>query len=52
VAHAFTYVVEIAVGLACLGAAAGARARSRALAVVLLVAGLAATVHGIVALAA
>jgi len=51
VAGTTTYVVEVLVGLACLGAAAGSRRRSVCLAGVLLVAGLAATIHGIVALA-
>jgi hypothetical protein len=50
-ARTVTYVVEVAVGLACFGAAAGAWRRSRVLGAVLVVAGLAATVHGIVALA-
>ena len=50
VARTATYVVEIAVGLACFAAAAGARARSRALAAILVLAGLAATIHGAVAL--
>jgi hypothetical protein len=51
VARTTTYVVEIAVGIACLGAAWGAFRRSRWLTVALVVAGLAATVHGTVALA-
>jgi hypothetical protein len=51
VAETTTFVVEILVGLACLGAAAGARRRSMWLAGLLLVAGLAAVIHGIAALA-
>ena len=51
VARTTTYVIEIAVGLACLGAAIGARRRSLWLALALVAAGLAATLHGIVALA-
>jgi hypothetical protein len=51
VARTTTYVIEIAVGLACLGAAIGAARRSKWLGAVLVVAGLAATAHGIVALA-
>ena len=47
-----TSAIEIAVGVACLGAAAGAWRRSRWLAAVLVAAGLAAVIHGIVALAA
>jgi len=52
VAETATYAIEIAVGLACLGAAAGARRRSGWLAAALVVAGLAAMLHGIAALAA
>jgi len=52
VAGPTTYGIEIAVGLACLGAAAGARGRSRWLWAGLLAAGLAAVIHGIVALIA
>jgi hypothetical protein len=50
VARTTTYVVEITVGIACLAAAWGAFRRSRWLTVALVVAGLAATVHGTVAL--
>ena len=50
-AETTTYAIEIAVGLACLGAAAGARRRSGWLALALVVAGLAALVHGVTALA-
>ena len=46
-----TYAIEIAVGAACLGAGAGAWRRMPWLGVVLLVAGLAAVIHGAVALA-
>jgi hypothetical protein len=51
VARTTTYAIEIAVGLACLGAAVGTLRRSRWLGAALIVAGLAAIVHGIVALA-
>ena len=52
VSDVLTYAVEIAVGVACLGAAAGAWRRMRWPAAVLVVAGVAAVVHGVVALAA
>ena len=51
VTRALTYAVEIAVGVACLLAAPGARRRTSRLAWLLAVAGLAAVGHGIYALA-
>ena len=47
---ALTYIVEIAVGLACLLAAPGARRRTPWLAWLLAVAGVAAVGHGVFAL--
>ena len=49
--RALTYAVEIAVGLACLLAAPGARRRAPWLALLLVAAGLAAVAHGAVSLA-
>jgi hypothetical protein len=50
VARTTTYVIEIAVGVACFAAAIGAARRSKWLGAVLVVGGIAATVHGILAL--
>jgi hypothetical protein len=51
VSRTLTYAIEIAVGAACLGAAAGAWGRARWLGAVLVVAGATAVGHGVVALA-
>jgi hypothetical protein len=51
VSDTLTSVIEIAVGVACLGAAAGAWPRMRWLGALLVVAGLAAVIHAAVALA-
>ncbi len=50
-ADAVTYSIEIAVGVACLAAAPAAWPSSKWLACVLLVAGLAAVIHAVFALA-
>jgi hypothetical protein len=50
VSRTLTYAVEIAVGLACFGAAAAGRTQQRWLAAVLVVAGVAAVGHGAFAL--
>jgi hypothetical protein len=48
VARTVTSIIELLVGLACLGLAAAVRARMPVVAVVLAAAGLAAVVHAIV----
>jgi hypothetical protein len=50
VAKTLTYAIEIAVGAACLLAAASAWRRTRWFGVLIAVAGLAAVVHGVFAL--